>query len=95
MVSVTLSPASLTVPVYDTAQLTVLVRDEDGTVIADPQVVFKVEGLMSGTVDSTGLVTGLPGGCGSGTVTAQYSGVNSNAVHLDIGSPSGEGCWDY
>lgn len=93
--SVTLSPDSLTVPVYDTAQLTVIVRDEAGTVIADPQVAFLVEGLMPGTVDSNGLVTGLPGGCGSGTVTAQSRGVNSNTVHLDIGSPSGEGCWDY
>jgi hypothetical protein len=95
MVSVTLSPDSLTVPVYDSAQLTVLVRDEAGTVVADPQVAFMVEGLMPGTVDGTGLVTGLPGGCGSGTVTAQYRGVNSNTVHIDIGSPSGEGCWDY
>ena len=93
--SLTLSPDSLTVPVYDTAQLTVIVRDEAGTVIANPQVAFLVEGLMPGTVDSNGLVTGLPGGCGSGTVTAQYRGVNSNTVHLEIGSPSGEGCWDY
>lgn len=89
--SVTLSPDSLTVLVYDTAQLTVIVRDTIGAVIPNPRVVFIVKGLWSGTVDSNGVVTGLPGGCGSGTVIARSGGVNSNAVHIDV-----EGaCWDY
>lgn len=93
--SVLLLPDSLTVAVYDTAQLTVIVRDTTGAVIANPHVVFSVNGLMVGTVDSTGLVTGLPGGCGVGTIIARSRGVNSNTVHIKVGSPSGAGCWDY
>lgn len=92
--SVTLLPDSLTVAVYDTAQLTVIVRDTTGLVITNPHVAFSVNGLMAGTVDNTGLVTGLPGGCGIGTVIAQSGGVNSNAVVVTIGSLSGAGCWD-
>ena len=90
--SVTLSPDSLTVPVYETAQLRVIVRDTDGAVVPDPQVVFTVTGLKDGTVDSNGLVTGLAGGCGVGTVRAWSGGVNSNAAVLTIGSPSAAGC---
>lgn len=93
--SVLLSPESLTVAVYNTARLTVVVRDTTGAVIANPHVVFLVQGLMEGTVDSTGLVTGLPGGCGDGTVIARSQGVSSNTVAIAIGSPSGAGCWDY
>ena len=93
--SVTLSPTSLTVEVYESARLTVVVRDTTGTVIPNPQVLFLVRGLMEGTVDSTGLVTGLPGGCGDGTVVARSGGVDSNKVGIHIGGPSGAGCWDY
>lgn len=93
--SVTLSPESVTVAVGETAQLTVIVRDTMGAVIANPQVVFSVIGLMDGTVDSTGLVTGLAGGCGDGTIIARSEGVDSNAVVVHVGSPSGVGCWGY
>ena len=102
--SVTLLPYALSVAVYDTAQLTVIVRDTTGAVIANSRVVFSMSTwprasngwtLPAGTVDSTGLVTGYPGGCGDGTVIARSQGVDSNTVHITVGSPSGEGCWDY
>ena len=85
--SVTLSPDSLTVALQDTAQLSVIVRDTDGAVIADPQVVFTVSGLKDGTVDRNGLVTGLLSGCGVGRVWAWSGGVNSNAAVITFGSP--------
>jgi uncharacterized protein YjdB len=90
--SVTLSPESITIGVQETAQLSVIVRDTDGTVISNPQVVFTMTGLLRRTVDSNGLVTGLVGGCGVGTVMAWSGGVNSNAVVIAVGSPSAAGC---
>ncbi|HET7693973.1 MAG TPA: hypothetical protein VFM44_12890, partial [Gemmatimonadota bacterium] len=90
--SVTLSPDSLTVALQETAQLNVIVRDTDGAVIADPQVVFTVTGLKDGTVGRHGLVTGLVGGCGVGRVWAWSGGVNSNAAVITVGSPSAPGC---
>jgi hypothetical protein len=93
--SVILSPNSLTVAVYDVARLAVVVRDTTGAVIANPTVEFLVYGLAEGTVDPTGLVTGLPGRCGDGTVVARSRGVLSNMVAIHIGSESGAGCWDY
>jgi hypothetical protein len=66
---VTLLPDSLTLAIHETGQLIVIVRDTEGAVIPDPQVVFTVIGLKDGTVDGSGLVTGLVGGCGVGTVT--------------------------
>ena len=93
--SVRLFPSSLTVGVYDVARLNVVVRDTAGAVIANPDVEFVVSGLAEGTVDATGLVTGLPGRCSDGTVVARSGGVNSNPVAIHIGSPSGSGCWDY
>jgi hypothetical protein len=94
--SVTLAPDSLTVALRESAQLSVIVRDTDGAVIPDPQVVFTVSsGLLRGTVDTNGLVTGLAGGCGRGTVVAWSGGVNSNAGVITVGSPSAPGCWDF
>ena len=90
--SVTLSPDSLTVAVEETAQLSVIVRDTDGVVIPNPQVVFTVSRLKIGTVDRNGLVTGLAGGCGVGTVMAWSGGVHSNAAIITVGSPSAAGC---
>ena len=89
--SVILLPDSLTVPVGETAQLTVIVRDTTGVAIANPHVEFFVSGLPRETVDGSGLVT--PQRCGSGTVIARSGGVNSNTVRLHIGDPAGIGCW--
>ena len=95
--SVTLTPESLRLAEYgDTAQLTVIVRDRTGAVIANPQVVFLIyglDGLRVGTVDSTGLVTGL--GCGVGRIIARSRGVYSNTVLISVGPESGAGCWGY
>lgn len=98
--SVTLTPESLTVAVGETAQLTVIVRDRTGAVIANPQVVFLQNDLPVGTVNSIGLVTGLPPGddCGFGTVIARSGGVNSNTVVVVIRNFSQSeagGCWAY
>ena len=89
--SVTL-PDSLTVAVQETAQLNAIVRDTDGVVIPDPQVVFTVTGLKDGIVDKNGLVTGIVGGCGVGRVWAWSQGVPSNAAVVTIGTPSAAGC---
>jgi hypothetical protein len=88
-------PESLTVEVYGSKRLTAVVRDTTGAVIDNPQVVFSSIGLPAGTVDSTGLVTGLPGMCGVGWVVAWSGSVKSNTAVVTIGSPSGAGCWDY
>lgn len=88
-------PQSLTVEVYGSQRLTAIVRDTTGAVIERPQVVFSSIGLPAGTVDSTGLVTGLPGGCAVGSVVAWSESVKSNVAVVTIGSPSGAGCWDY
>lgn len=88
-------PESLSVEVYGSERLTPVVRDTTGAVIDDPQVVFSAIGLPAGTVDSTGLVTGLPGRCGVGSVVAWSGSVRSNTAVVTIGSPSGAGCWDY
>ena len=98
--SVTLSPESVTVAVGETAQLTVIVRDTTGAVIANPQVVFLQNDLPAGSVDSAGLVTGLPPGddCGFGTIIARSGGMNSNSVVVvvrDFSQPQVGGCWDY
>lgn len=93
--SVTLFPNSLTVAVYHEARLTAVVRDTTGAVIPGPQLEFLVVGLAEGTVDQTGLVTGLPGRCGDGTVVVRSGGVYSNVVAVHIGGAGGAGCWDY
>ena len=89
--SVTL-PDSLTVAVHETAQLNAIVRDTDGAVIVDPRVVFTVTGLKAGAVNRNGLVTGLVGGCGVGTVMARSGSVNSNPAVVTIGTPSAADC---
>lgn len=89
--SVTL-PDSLTVAVHETAQLSAIVRDTDGAVIANPQVVFTMTGLKDGAVGRNGLVTGLVGGCGVGRVWAWSQGVNSNPAVVTIGTPSAADC---
>ena len=93
--SVTIIPESLAVGVYESQQLTAIVRDTTGAVIDDPQVTFYSIGLPRGTVDSSGLVTGLPGGCGIGYVVAWSGGVKSNTAVVTIGTGAGAGCWDY
>jgi uncharacterized protein YjdB len=98
--SVSLSPESVTLAVGETAQLTVTVRDTTGAVIANPDVVFFQNDLPVGSVDSAGLVTGLPPGddCGFGTIIARSGGVYSNTVKVvvrDFSQPEVGGCWDY
>lgn len=88
-------PQSLTVEVYGSEQLTAIVRDTTGAVIDGPQVVFSSIGLPDGTVDSSGLVTGLPGGCGVGSIVAWSGRVKSNTAVVTVGWPSSAGCWDY
>lgn len=96
--SVTLSPSSLTVQAYQTARLTVVVRDRKGAVIPNAPVVFMAQGLADVTVDpSTGLVTVLAGRCGDvGTVVALSGGVYSNTVVVHVGGgESAAGCWGH
>jgi uncharacterized protein YjdB len=94
--SVLLSPDTLKVAVGDTARLTVVVRDTTGAVIADPQVVifcgFGGEGacvtgndFLIATYDATGLFTGGPSE-GTVEIIARSRGVNSNTVHITVGS---------
>jgi hypothetical protein len=91
-ITVTLLPSTLAIGVYESAQLTVLVQDATGGVLNNPSVTFSSS--IAG-VDENGLVTGLPGRCGHGTVVAEFRGVYSNPVHIIVGSESGAGCWDY
>ena len=95
IMSVTIIPQSLRVGVHESQQLTAIVRDATGAVIDNPQVTFYSIGLPAGTVDSTGLVTGRPDGCGMGWVMAWSGGVKSNTVDVAIGPETGEGCSNY
>jgi len=94
--SVLLSPDTLKVSIGETARLTVIVRDTTGAVIEDPHVVifcgFGGEGacltgndFLIATYDATGLFTGGPAE-GTVEIIARSRGVNSNTVHITVGS---------
>lgn len=75
--SVTVSPASSSLSVGGTAQLTATVKGEDGSTLNGRPVVWSSSAESVATVDATGLVTAV--GEGDATITATSGGESGTA----------------
>ena len=76
--SVTVSPASASAPVGQTAQLTATPKDASGTPLAGRVVTWASTNTAIATVNGSGLVTGVA--AGSATITATSEGKNGTAA---------------
>src|SRR5207249_1116245 len=76
--SVTVSPASASVPVGQTQQLTATLKDANGNVLTGRPVAWASNNTPVATVTGTGLVTGKV--AGSATITATSEGQNGTAA---------------
>src|SRR5213595_1771143 len=76
--SVTVSPASASVPVGQTQQLTATLKDANGTVLTGRPVAWSSNNTPVATVNSSGLVTTKV--AGSATITATSEGQNGTAA---------------
>src|SRR5437016_5246868 len=82
--SVTVSPASATVPVGQTVQLAATPKDANGNALSGRTVTWASSNSSVGTVNGSGLVTGVVGG--STTITATSEGQSgSSAVTVTAG----------
>ena len=75
--SVTVSPASASVPVGQTQQLTATLRDANGTILTGRSVTWASNNTPVATVTGTGLVTAKV--AGSATITATSEGQSGTA----------------
>src|SRR5207247_7680798 len=76
--SVTVSPASASVPVGQTQQLTATLKDANGTVLTGRPVAWSSNNTPVATVTGTGLVTAKV--AGSATITATSEGQSGTAA---------------
>lgn len=76
--SVTVSPASTTIGVAGTAQLTAVTKDSAGNVLTGRVVTWSSNATTIATVSPTGLVTGVA--AGSATITATSEGKSGSAT---------------
>src|SRR5947199_2697924 len=82
--SVTVSPASASVPVGQTVQLAATPKDANGNALSGRTVTWASSNSSVGTVNGSGLVTGVVGG--STTITATSEGQSgSSAVTVTAG----------
>jgi parallel beta-helix repeat protein len=90
--SVTVSPASVSLTVGQTSQLTATVKDASGTVLTGQSVSWASSNTAAATVSSAGLVSAV--GAGSATITATSNGKQDQAsVSVTAPPPSSsEGC---
>ncbi|MBI4410395.1 MAG: glycoside hydrolase family 6 protein [Gemmatimonadetes bacterium] len=85
--SVTVSPASVSVEVGQTAQLTAAVRDASGNTLADRSVTWSSSDASLATVSATGVVTGVAAGAATVRATAEgQSGSASITVRTVVDS---------
>src|SRR5207302_189021 len=75
--SVDLTPASATVPVGQTVQLTAIPRDANGNALSGPTVTWTSSNTSVLTVSTSGLVSGITPG--SATITATSEGKSGTA----------------
>src|SRR5438132_884609 len=76
--SVTVSPASASVPVGQTVQLTATPKDASGTPLAGRVVTWASSNMAVATVNGSGVVTGVA--AGAATITATSEGKNGTAT---------------
>ena len=76
--SVTVSPASASVPAGQTVQLSATLRDANGNILTGRSVTWASNNTSVATVTGTGLVTGKV--AGSATITATSEGQNGTAA---------------
>jgi len=76
--SVTVSPASVSLGVAGTQQLTATLRDASGNVLTGRVITWASSNVLVGTVSGSGLVTGLV--AGNATITATSEGQNGSAA---------------
>src|SRR5207249_1819876 len=76
--SVTVSPASASVPAGQTVQLSATLRDANGTILTGRSVTWASNNTPVATVTGTGLVTGKV--AGAATITATSEGQNGTAA---------------
>lgn len=89
--SVTVSPASATVPVGFVGQLTATPKDANGTPLTGRSVSWTSGNTAVATVNGTGLVTGVV--AGSATITATSEGISgSSAITVIEPPPPGSSC---
>ena len=87
--SVTVSPASASVLVGATAQLTATVRDGAGTTLTGRTVTWATSAAAVATVSSAGLVTGVA--AGTATITATSEGQRGTAT-ITVSAPATSTC---
>ena len=76
--TVTLSPASLSLPVGSTGQLTATLKDASGNTLTGRTITWSSNATAVATVSTTGLVTAVT--AGSATITATSEGKNGTSA---------------
>src|SRR2546426_4351491 len=76
--SVTVSPATTSVTVGATIQLTATAKDANGTALSGRTVTWATSNAAAATVSASGLVTGVA--AGSATITATSEGQSGTAT---------------
>ncbi len=84
--SVTVTPATASVAVGQTVQLTATLRDANGNVLSGRTVLWTSDNAVVATVDGTGLVTGVS--AGPAVITATSEG-KSGSASVTVTAPSG------
>src|SRR3989441_906773 len=86
--SVAVAPATATVPVGQTVQLTATTKDANGTVLTGRTVTWATSNAALATVSGSGVVTGVAAG-GPVTITATSEGQSGTAA-ITVTPPSGD-----
>ena len=84
--SVTVTPATASVAVGQTVQLTATLRDANGNVLSGRTVLWTTDNAVAATVDGNGLVSGLS--AGPAVITATSEG-KSGSASVTVTAPSG------
>ena len=84
--SVTVTPATASVAVGQTVQLTATLRDANGNVLSGRTVLWTSDNAVAATVDGTGLVSGVS--AGPAVITATSEG-KSGSASVTVTAPSG------
>src|SRR5207244_1713698 len=82
--SVTVSPVSASVPVGQTVQLTATPKDANGNALSGRTVTWASSNPSAGTVNASGLVTGIEVGWATSTETSEVQG-GASAVTVTAG----------
>jgi uncharacterized protein YjdB len=90
--TVTVTPASPSIIVGATSQLTATLRDAGGTVLTGRTVTWETSAGANATVSASGLVTGVA--AGTATITARSEGQSGNTVVTVTAAPSANGIAD-